>query len=103
MSSVFDITQSIRFKVQKVTTACIGLASNTYSKYPNKTPARTPLGFSSRGVAFSCGDSLAFRLLLALGAGDRAPRGAGDLGNDAFLLVFGQVLDQRFVGVFKRR
>jgi hypothetical protein len=34
-------------------------------------------------------------LLLALGAGNGPPRGAGDLGDDAFLLVFGQVFHQR--------
>ncbi|MEI2725666.1 MAG: hypothetical protein V9H26_19775 [Verrucomicrobiota bacterium] len=42
-------------------------------------------------------------LLLALHAGDRASRGAADLGDDALLLVFRQVLYQRFVGVLERR
>lgn len=34
-------------------------------------------------------------------AGDGAARGAHDLDDDAFLLVFGQVFHQRFVGVLE--
>ena len=40
-------------------------------------------------------------LLLALHAGNGAPRGAADLGDDAFLLVFRQVFHQSFVGVLQ--
>lgn len=44
---------------------------------------------SSRGeTAVSSGNSLSFRLLLALDASNRTPGRATDLGNDAFLLVF---------------
>jgi len=40
-------------------------------------------------------------LLLALGASDRAPGGAGNLGNNAFFLVFGQVPDKQVIGALE--
>lgn len=51
-------------------------------------------------AAMSGSDGHAFGLLLALHAGDGAPRGASNLGDDRFLLVFRQILHQKFVGPF---
>ena len=40
-------------------------------------------------------------LLLALHAGNRTARGAADLSDNRFLLVFWQVFDQKIVGAFQ--
>ena len=61
-------------------------------------PRLAPLSASGpERVTGSSRDSLSFRLLLALNAGYRAPGRAADLGDDAFLLVFRQVLHEKVV------
>jgi hypothetical protein len=100
--SKFHARRSLRVICTQETHFATSLHDNKSHERPTLFPAWTRFGKVQTGSGGRlCCDSLPFGLLLALHTGNRAPRRAADLGDDALLLVFRQVLHKKVISPFQ--